>query len=67
MTMGLQVTLRERTFSFRWCGKSETDWVCMKCGTIAVDGGCPHCASVERKKKERLQEFLERKRNEGSL
>ena len=60
----LQVSLRERTFHFNWCHRSETDYVCMQCGTIAVDGICRHCAEVHAKKQERLRVFLAQRANE---
>lgn len=63
----LQVTLRARTFHFHWCNRDETDFVCMTCGTIAVDGRCRHCEQVREKKQESLRKFLEQKANERGI
>lgn len=56
--MSLHVTLRARTFHFHWCNKSETDYVCLVCGTIAVEGICSHCAGVKARKEASLRKFL---------
>lgn len=67
MAGSLQVTLRARTFHFNWCNRTETDYVCMTCGSIAVDGkACRHCERAHQKKQESLRKFLEAKR-EGSI
>ena len=62
----LQVTLRARTFHFNWCNRTETDYVCMKCGTIAVDGVCGYCKREAEKKAQNLARFLEMKREMGT-
>jgi len=68
MSGSLQVTLRARTFHFNWCDRSETDYVCLTCGSIAVDGTvCQYCVDVQQKKRERLQRFLEQKANERDV
>ncbi len=66
MSGTLQVTLlRKREFYIRWLDRTETDYVCMRCGTIAVDGKtCQHCAREQAKKRESLQRFLEKKARE---
>lgn len=58
----LQVTLRERTFHFKWCNRTEVDYVCLTCGTIAVEGVCQYCERAREKKRERLARFLESKK-----
>lgn len=68
MAGSLQVTLRARTFHFNWCNRDETDYVCMRCGTIAVDGkACQHCVEEHRRKQEKLRKFLEQKASERGI
>ena len=55
----LIVTLRERTFHFAWCSRTETDRVCTTCGAIVPGTACQHCARIKDKKSERLRRFLE--------
>lgn len=37
--------MRQRTFTYHWCGKTEVDYVCSHCETVIVDvdAGCQHC------------------------
>lgn len=37
--------MRQRTFHYSWCNKTETDYVCSHCETVIVDveAGCQHC------------------------
>lgn len=43
--------MRQRTFYYSWCGKTETDHVCSHCETIVVDvaAGCQHCSQSAEK------------------
>ena len=56
-------TVRAREFHYAWCNRTEVDYVCMVCGTIAVDMTCQHCQRVKEVKAARLREFLESRRN----
>lgn len=51
--------LRARTFTYAWCGVTETDYVCTRCDTIVLDGvTCQQCAPKVRALSERSLAFF---------
>ena len=48
--------MRQRTFHYNWCGRTETDYVCEHCETIIMDAlaGCQHCRQAADRTQARL-------------
>lgn len=51
-----------RTFTYRWCGTTETDFLCPHCLAILNAPTCVHCTRKADRQRERLQQFLKQRR-----
>lgn len=60
------MALRKRVFTYQWCGRTETDYVCTHCETIVLDPakGCQHCKETDDKAKARIAALLAKKKAE---
>lgn len=61
----LIVTLRDRSFHFAWCNRTETDHVCTVCGAIVPGETCLHCQRAKEKRAASLRRFLASKAKEN--
>ena len=51
--------MRQRTFYYPWCDKTETDYVCEHCETIVLDvaAGCQQCRQSHEKAVQRIEKL----------
>ena len=51
--------MRQRTFYYTWCNRTETDVVCEHCETIVLDvsAGCQHCRQSHERTAHRIAQL----------